>query len=115
RGAPAADIAIGADTRAGDAIVWAIRDKGVAEEMPALIRGKSGRVIAMRISAPRFEMDGREYLVLTVRHGTQAERERFEHEAILANASIGIAYTRDRMFQHTNPSFERMFGWAPGQ
>jgi PAS domain S-box-containing protein len=114
-GRTAGDIAIWADTRDRDAIVRAIRDKGVAEEMPALVRSKSGRVIAMRISAARFEMDGREYLVLNGRDVTQAERERFEHEAILANASIGIAYTRERTFQHTNPSFERMFGWAPGQ
>jgi len=114
-GRTSSDIGIWADTHDRDQIVAAIRDKGVAEEMPALIRGKAGRLIPMRISAARFEMDGREYLVLNGRDVTEAERERREHAAILNNASIGIAFTRDRVFQHTNPSFDRMFGWAPGQ
>ena len=36
-----------------------------------------------------------------------------EYEAILANASIGIAFTRDRKFFLCNPKFEEMFGWGP--
>ncbi|HEX9398410.1 MAG TPA: EAL domain-containing protein [Burkholderiales bacterium] len=36
-----------------------------------------------------------------------------EYEAILANASIGIAFTRDRRFFLCNPRFAEMFGWAP--
>ena len=34
-----------------------------------------------------------------------------EYEAILANASIGIAFTRDRRFFLCNPKFAEMFGW----
>jgi PAS domain S-box-containing protein len=56
-------------------------------------------------------MEGREYLVLNGRDVTRAERERLEREAILANASIGIALTRDRKFQLVNPKFAQMFGW----
>ncbi len=35
-----------------------------------------------------------------------------EYEAILANASIGIAFTRDRKFFLCNPKFEEMFRWG---
>jgi len=36
-----------------------------------------------------------------------------EYKAILANASIGIAFTRDRRFFLCNPKFAEMFGWKP--
>jgi diguanylate cyclase (GGDEF)-like protein/PAS domain S-box-containing protein len=38
-----------------------------------------------------------------------------EYEALLANASIGIAFTRERRFFLCNPKFAEMFGWAPGE
>ncbi len=44
-----------------------------------------------------------------------SERQsRLKYEAILNNASVGIAFTRDRAFQHANPAFEDMFRWPPG-
>jgi diguanylate cyclase (GGDEF)-like protein/PAS domain S-box-containing protein len=36
-----------------------------------------------------------------------------EYEAVLANLSIGIAFTRDRRFFLCNPTFAEMFGWGP--
>ncbi len=45
-----------------------------------------------------------------------AGRTRFtqlEYEAVLANASIGIAFTRERKFFLCNPKFAEMFGWQP--
>jgi len=36
-----------------------------------------------------------------------------EYEALLANLSIGIAFTRDRRFFLCNPRFAEMFGWQP--
>ena len=36
-----------------------------------------------------------------------------EYEALLANASIGIAFTRERRFFLCNPKFAEMFGWRP--
>ena len=38
-----------------------------------------------------------------------------KYDAILNNASVGIAFTRDRHFQHVNPALEEMFGWPRGQ
>jgi diguanylate cyclase (GGDEF)-like protein/PAS domain S-box-containing protein len=37
--------------------------------------------------------------------------QQLEYKAILANASIGIAFTRDRKFTICNPRFAEMFGW----
>ena len=45
-----------------------------------------------------------------------AARSRYtqlEYDAVLANASIGIAFTRDRRFFQCNPRFAEMFGWEP--
>ncbi len=45
-----------------------------------------------------------------------AGRTRFtqlEYEAVLANAWIGIAFTRDRKFFLCNPKFAELFGWRP--
>jgi diguanylate cyclase (GGDEF)-like protein/PAS domain S-box-containing protein len=47
-----------------------------------------------------------------------AGRTRFtqlEYEAVLANAYIGIAFTRDRKFFLCNPKFAEMFGWQPDE
>ncbi|MDQ5849871.1 MAG: EAL domain-containing protein [Pseudomonadota bacterium] len=38
-----------------------------------------------------------------------------EYEALLANASIGIAYTRERRFFLCNPKFAEMFGYGPDE
>jgi PAS domain S-box-containing protein len=67
------------------------------------------------MSAARFEMDGRDYLVINARDVTESERTRLEHAAILERASIGIAFTRDRRFVQANPRFEAMFGWGLGE
>ena len=38
-----------------------------------------------------------------------------EYEALLANLSIGIAFTRERRFFLCNPKFAEMFGYAPDE
>jgi diguanylate cyclase (GGDEF)-like protein/PAS domain S-box-containing protein len=38
-----------------------------------------------------------------------------EYEALLANVSIGIAFTRERRFFLCNPKFAEMFGYEPGE
>jgi diguanylate cyclase (GGDEF)-like protein/PAS domain S-box-containing protein len=38
-----------------------------------------------------------------------------EQQAVLENAFVGIAFVRDRMFHRSNPRFEEMFGYAPGE
>jgi diguanylate cyclase (GGDEF)-like protein/PAS domain S-box-containing protein len=43
----------------------------------------------------------------------RANYSQLEYEALLANASIGIAFTRERRFILTNPKFAEMFGYGP--
>jgi PAS domain S-box-containing protein len=90
-----------------------IRDGRVAD-FPASVATRSGRVAAVRISAARFKMDGRAYMVVNARDVTAAEQTRLEHAAIFERASIGIALTRDRRFVHANARFEEIFGWPAG-
>jgi PAS domain S-box-containing protein len=78
-------------------------------------RRREGQQALLLVSAARFVMEGRDYLVLNGRDITASERARLEREAILAHASIGIAMTRDRVFQLANPAFEQMFGWPAGE
>ncbi len=75
---------------------------------------RHGQRFPLLVSAAHFMLEGRDYLVLNGRDVTDMERARLEREAILQNASIGIAMTRERVFQLANPKFEQMFGWAPG-
>jgi PAS domain S-box-containing protein len=90
-----------------------IRDGRVAD-FPASVATRSGRVASVRISAARFKMDGRAYMVVNARDVTAAEQTRLEHAAIFERAAIGIALTRDRRFVHANARFEEIFGWPAG-
>jgi PAS domain S-box-containing protein len=92
----------------------ALEADGVQRNWPCDFVAKSGRRVQMLVSAARFSMDGRDYVVLNARDITAAERARLEREAILDNASIGIALTRDQVFQMVNPAFEEMLGWPRG-
>ena len=75
-------------------------------ELQTLFVHKSGELVTLLMSAGKFSMDGRDYLVVNGRDVTEAQRARLEHEAILKHASIGIALTRDQRFMQANPRFE---------
>ena len=94
--------------------IAAIRDQALVQDMPTEFVAKSGATLSMLVSGARFAMDRREYLVLNARDVSENERERLQREAILQNASIGIAVTREQRFVLTNPCFEQMYGWPPG-
>jgi PAS domain S-box-containing protein len=97
-----------------NAIREAIRRDGVANNVPIAFRRKDGSAISMLVSVAPFEMDGQHYLVLYARDVSESERTRLVHGAILENASIGIALTRDQQFVLANPRVEAMFGWERG-
>jgi len=94
--------------------VAAVRDQGHVQDMPTEFSTKGGAALSMLVSGARFAMDRRDYLVINARDVTEAERERLQREAILQNASIGIAVTRDQRFVLANPRFEQMYGWPEG-
>ena len=100
---------------AREAFVQKVRQNGSVTDLPVDFVSKGGGGIAMRVSAARFVMDSRYYMVINARDVSAGERARMERQAILDNASIGIAVTRDRHFVLANPFFEQMFRWAPGE
>ncbi|MFG6467978.1 PAS domain-containing hybrid sensor histidine kinase/response regulator [Roseateles sp. BYS87W] len=96
------------------AIRDAIRRDGIANNVPISFRRKDGSAVSMLVSVAPFEMDGQHYLVLYARDVTESERTRLVHGAILENASVGIALTREQQFVLANPRVEAMFGWDHG-
>ncbi|MCO5124089.1 MAG: PAS domain S-box protein [Rhizobacter sp.] len=96
-------------------LVGAIEADGQVDGMELTLVTKTGALASIQASAARFEMAGQAYLVINAHDVTASERARLEHAAILQHAPIGIAFTRDGCFQQVNPSWERMFGCAPGQ
>jgi PAS domain S-box-containing protein len=108
------DIGLWQDPGVRDRLLAALARDGKVVDMPAEFVTRSGAHVSTLLSAGRFVMDRRDYLVLNTRDVTESERTRLQHTAILERASIGIAFTRDSRFVQANPYFERMFGWAPG-
>lgn len=97
-----------------DRLIAQVREHGAVQDTPVAFRVRDGSVLPLLVSGARFTMDRRDYLVLNARDVTEAERNRLEREAILENASVGIALTRDQTFQLANPAFEAMVGWTDG-
>ncbi len=98
------ELGVWRDPKDRERFVAAIRDQGQVQDMPTEFATKSGGTLSMLVSGARFAMDRREYLVINARDVTEAERERLQREAILQNASIGIAVTRDQRFVHRQPA-----------
>ena len=92
-----------------------LREQGAVQGMPATFKQRGGGLLSMLLSASQFNMDGRDYLVISARDISAAEQARLEREAILENALIGIALTRERRFMMVNPRFEQMLGWPPNE
>jgi PAS domain S-box-containing protein len=110
-GKTALELGIWPDIDAQARFVGEVNDRGDVRDRAVEFSDRQGRRFSLLASAARFMLEGRDYLVLNGRDVTAIERERLEREAILQNASIGIAMTRDRVFQLANPKFAQMFGW----
>ncbi|MGY4827041.1 PAS domain S-box protein [Sphaerotilaceae bacterium SBD11-9] len=114
-GKSALDLGIWYDPADRIKMVSELHARGGVNEVETLFVHKSGAPVTLLMSAGTFSMDGRDYLVVNGRDVTESQRARLEHEAILKNASIGIALTRDQKFMQANPRFEAMFGWGAGE
>ena len=97
------------------ALIDAVREHGIARDVPATLRRRDGELRKVLFGGARFELDGRTWLVATARDITVSEQQRLQYEAILGSAAVGVAYTRARIFEHANLAFEQMFGWGPGE
>ena len=113
-GRTAVELGVWRDATARARLLAVLERDGKVVDMPAEFVTRSGARVSALLSAGRFVMDQREYLVLNTRDVTESERTRLQHTAILERASIGIAFTRDSRFVEANPYFERMFGWEVG-
>ena len=114
-GESALDLGIWYHPEERDVLVEAIQTRGEIHELPVTFVTKSRRPVSLLLSAARFELDGRVYMVVNGRDVTESQRVQHEHEAMLQNALVGIALTREGRFVQVNDRFERMFGWAPGE
>jgi PAS domain S-box-containing protein len=94
------------------AIVDALRGAGRVSDWPVQVRTKSGATRSLMVSAARFSLGDEQYLVTNSRDISASERSRLEREAILDNASVGIALTRDRRVQLANRRLEQMLGYG---
>jgi PAS domain S-box-containing protein len=109
-----AELGVWPEAQAWELIAQEARQSTRIEDRHTIFHTRDGRQVSIIVSGLRFVMEGRDYLVLNGRDVTSAERERLEHAAVLENASIGIAMTRERRFVMANPRFEQMFGWTHG-
>jgi PAS domain S-box-containing protein len=110
-GKTALELGVWPDSEASSRFVSEVSERGEVRDRAVEFSDRQGRSFSLLVSAACFTLEGRDYLVLNGRDVTVIERERLEREAILQNASIGIAMTRDRIFQLANPKFAQMFGW----
>src|SRR3954469_24152408 len=67
----------------------------------SVVQAPADAEAAVRPAAPPVSYSGR------------TRSTQLEYEALLANASIGIAFTRDRRFFLCNARFSEMFGYGP--
>jgi PAS domain S-box-containing protein len=101
-GKTALDLGVWPDNEARLRFVQDVNEFGEVRDHAVQFLARGGRELSLMVSAARFSLEGRDYLVLNGRDVTASERERMEREAILQNASIGIAMTRERSFQLAN-------------
>ena len=114
-GRTALELGVWASPEEREDFVSRVREHASVSDLPVRFVARDGRMFPLVVSAARFVMDHREYLVINGRDVTERERQRLEREAILANASIGIAVTRQRRFVLTNRHFDQIFGWDEGE
>ncbi len=114
-GRTALDLCVWASEADRQAFVALVENGDGVTNLPTQFLTRDGRPISMLVSAARFEMERRDYLVINARDVTDSEHLRLQREAILANASIGIAVTRQGRFLLANRHFEQLYGWGAGE
>jgi len=114
RGRNGAEMGLWIDLGERDRWFGLLRSDGGVRDFAALMKTRDDRAVPVSINASVFEHEGRRYVLAITRDLSGSERRRLQFEAMLDNAFVGVAFTRDRSFQHVNPRFEEIFGWAPG-
>ena len=87
---------------------------GTVRDLRTTVQLRDGSARDVLVTAAGFETDDGLAAVVTLRDITEVERARRESDAILDNASVGIALVRRNRFERVNAALEAMFGWPPG-
>jgi PAS domain S-box-containing protein len=114
-GSTAVELGIWAVPAERDAFLETVARDGFLRDYPAHLRCANGDVRSVLLATSIFQLEGTSFTVSIMRDVTQMQRERLEYGAILENASVGIAFTRNQRFVLANPRFEQMFGWSRGE
>jgi PAS domain S-box-containing protein len=113
-GRSALQLGLWRDPSQREALRQAIAAQGTVHDQQIDLVAKDGRVVPMMMSVTHLRNDGQDYALSNARDVSEATRARLEREAILANASVGIAFTRNQRFEMVNAQFEAIFGWPAG-
>ena len=108
------DVGLWADPKLRERYVQRLRAERRVDDFPVVFISRTGQRLPLQLSATLFERDGTTCLLAVMRDVAARDRRWLQHEAILDNALVGIAFTRNRKFQLANPRFEEMFGWPVG-
>ena len=113
-GRTALDLGLWSDPRERESFIEALRERGSVSDWPHEFTARNGERFILMLSSAQFELEGRRYAVLNGRDVSETERTRLAHDAVLRNASIGIAFTREQTILQANPALEQMLGWEAG-
>ena len=91
-----------------------LETRGRLKDYAATLNVRGRGPVPVSINASLFEHEGRRCILGTVRDVSGTQHRDLQYEAILENASVGIAFTQERRFQHVNPRFAEIFGWPTG-
>ncbi|HXF47205.1 MAG TPA: PAS domain S-box protein, partial [Burkholderiaceae bacterium] len=108
------ELGIWADEQHREQFMRELRTAGRVRDFPLRLRRADGEIRSVAMASATFRLDDTAFAVTIARDVTQAQADRLQYEAILDNASVGIAFTRNRRFELVNPRFEEMLGWPRG-
>jgi len=111
------------DWREAGRIAYESTAPGETHDSEQRFRRRDGSTFLCRTRGRRIDTGGDEQEWIWSFEDVTAEREAelrvqralAEQELILDNATVGIAFLRNRMIQRCNPRFEEMFGYAPAE
>ncbi|MFZ4285858.1 diguanylate cyclase domain-containing protein [Variovorax sp. HJSM1_2] len=78
-------------------------------------RRSDGKIIDVALQVRVAEFDGEVLIFGSGRDVTEVRRLAKEKTAMLESTLVGMAKAEGRVFTWTNPSFDKLFGYAPGE
>jgi diguanylate cyclase (GGDEF)-like protein/PAS domain S-box-containing protein len=104
-------------------VAYSLTEPGGTYEMECGFRRADGSTFLGRTRGRRIDAGGEEQewiwsledVTLEREAEARVQRALVEQELILTNATVGIAFARNRVLQRCNPRFEQMFGYGPGE